>query len=138
MTWVAKSLEGCSRIAIGCRQRMDTEPGRFWASGVPYRVEPCLSHQDVIKSGGHLVFFLNPRRGEEIFASYIEKSVAIDEDLPIGSGVIESGNRHVSQDRLKRPGAWWAEGKIQPMLNLRTLRANGGWDDYWLALSVAA
>ena len=32
---------------------------------------------------------------------------AIAADLPIGSGLIESGNRHVLRQRLKRPGAWW-------------------------------
>ncbi len=63
---------------------------------------------------------------------------ARDENLPIGSGEIESGNRHVIQDRLKRPGAWWAGENIQPMLNLRTLRANDDWDDYWEELSAAA
>lgn len=62
---------------------------------------------------------------------------AIAEELPIGSGEIESGNRHVIQSRLKRPGAWWAEENVQPMLSLRTLRANGGWKDYWRALSAA-
>ena len=57
--------------------------------------------------------------------------------LPIGSGEIESGNRHVIQDRLKRPGAWWAEQNVQPMLNLRTLRANGNWESYWQELATA-
>jgi len=63
---------------------------------------------------------------------------ALNDGLPIGSGEIESGNRHVIQDRLKRPGAWWAVENIQPMLSLRTLRANDNWDNYWFTQSVAA
>jgi len=50
---------------------------------------------------------------------------------PIGSGEIESGHRHVIQQRLKLAGAWWKESHIQPMLNLRVLRANQHWDAYW-------
>jgi len=50
---------------------------------------------------------------------------------PIGSGEIESGHRHVIQQRLKLAGAWWKESNVQPMLNLRVLRANQLWEDYW-------
>ena len=54
-------------------------------------------------------------------------------NLPIGSGEIESANRSVVQTRLKLPGAWWKPECAHDMLNLRTLRANGGWDEYWKA-----
>ena len=50
---------------------------------------------------------------------------------PIGSGEIESGHRHVVQQRLKLPGAWWSETNAQRMLNLRTARSNGLWTHYW-------
>lgn len=59
------------------------------------------------------------------------------QDLPIDSGEVVSGNRHVIQDRLKRPEAWWAEENIQSMLNLRFLRANGEWRCY-LILSLGS
>lgn len=50
---------------------------------------------------------------------------------PLGSGEIESGHRHVIQQRFKLAGAWWKESHIQPLLNLRVLRANQHWDAYW-------
>jgi hypothetical protein len=56
---------------------------------------------------------------------------ALDADLPIGSGEIESAHRYVIQERLKIPGAWWKEDNAQNMLGLRTLRANNDWDQYW-------
>lgn len=52
-------------------------------------------------------------------------------ELPIGSGEIESGHRHVVQQRLKLSGSWWREPNAQAMLNLRVVRANGWWDAYW-------
>lgn len=51
--------------------------------------------------------------------------------LPIGSGEIESGHRHVIQKRLKVAGAWWKEINANSMLNLRTARANHQWKHYW-------
>jgi hypothetical protein len=53
--------------------------------------------------------------------------------LPIGSGEVESGHRHVIQKRLKVAGAWWNQINAQAMLNLRTARANYQWSQYWLA-----
>jgi len=52
--------------------------------------------------------------------------------LPIGSGEIESGHRHVIQKRLKLAGGWWKETNAQAMLNLRTARANQQWQQYWV------
>jgi len=56
---------------------------------------------------------------------------AIESDLPIGSGEIESAHRSIVQKRLKIPGAWWTEKNAQNMLDLRTIRANGLWNEYW-------
>jgi hypothetical protein len=55
--------------------------------------------------------------------------------LPIGSGEIESGHRHVIQYRLKIAGAWWALPNAEAMLQLRTTRANNDWDRYWSELT---
>ena len=50
--------------------------------------------------------------------------------LPIGSGLIESGHRHVLQARLKKGGAWLVSS-AELVANLRVLRANGQWLSLW-------
>lgn len=50
--------------------------------------------------------------------------------LPIGSGMIESGHRHVLQARLKKAGAWLMTN-AEWMGDLRVLRANGQWLNLW-------
>jgi hypothetical protein len=55
-------------------------------------------------------------------------------DLPIGSGEIESSHRHVIQRRLKLAGAWWKENNAEAMLGLRAQRASGLWESYWQSL----
>jgi hypothetical protein len=57
---------------------------------------------------------------------------ALEKDLPIGSGEIESAHRYVIQKRLKIAGSWWRKETAGNMLALRVLRANKGWDNYWL------
>ena len=51
--------------------------------------------------------------------------------LPIGSGMIESGHRHVLQARLKKAGAAWLIEHADRIANLRALRANGRWLSLW-------
>ena len=51
--------------------------------------------------------------------------------LPIGAGEIESGHRHVIQERLKLAGGWWKQNNAEAMLGLRVARANQLGDSYW-------
>lgn len=51
--------------------------------------------------------------------------------LPIGSGEVEGGHRHVIQERLKLTGCWWKQSNAEAMLGLRVARANCLWDSYW-------
>lgn len=69
---------------------------------------------------------------------HLDYKGAIEKGLPIGSGEIESAHRYVIQKRLKLPGAWWEAANAETMLALRTVRANGKWNDYWGILAEAA
>ena len=51
--------------------------------------------------------------------------------LPVGSGEIESGHRHVIQQRIKLAGDSWKQSNFQPRLNLRVLRAGNQRAPYW-------
>ena len=63
----------------------------------------------------------------------LDYKTAIEQELPIGSGEIESAHRYVIQKRMKLPGAWWKSENVDSMLALRVLRANEQWDAYWAA-----
>jgi hypothetical protein len=45
--------------------------------------------------------YLSKRSGQ------LDYKTALVKGLPVGSGLIESGHRHVLQARLKILGAWW-------------------------------
>jgi len=63
---------------------------------------------------------------------------AIEAELPIGSGEIESAHGYIIQSRLKCSGSWWTVENAEAMLALRVLRFNQDWDAYWLNLSPSA
>lgn len=64
-------------------------------------------------------------RGEQL-----DYRKAIEAELPIGSGMIESGHRHVLQRRLKIPGAWTMENAGN-LARARIVMKNVGLNQYW-------
>jgi len=61
----------------------------------------------------------------------LDYKTALEDELPIGSGEVESAHRYIIQERLKIQGAWWLEENAEKMLALRTNRANNDWNGYW-------
>ena len=53
------------------------------------------------------------------------------EGWPLGSGMVESANKLVVEERLKGAGMHWAEESVNPMLALRNAWCNGRWDETW-------
>jgi hypothetical protein len=53
------------------------------------------------------------------------------QQLPIGSGAMESGNKVVVQARLKGAGMHWAVGHVNPMLALRNIWCSERWQEDW-------
>lgn len=61
----------------------------------------------------------------------LDYATALENELPIGSGEIESAHRSVLQARLKIAGAWWSLETAEKMAHLRVLRANDRWEELW-------
>jgi hypothetical protein len=55
---------------------------------------------------------------------------------PIGSGIVESANKVVVEDRLKGSGMHWAPQHVNPLLALRTAVCADRWDEAWLQISA--
>ena len=62
---------------------------------------------------------------------------AVENNLPIGSGAVESAARHIVQQRLKQSGMRWSAEGAQSILNLRTLHRNGEFEQYWEDFAAA-
>lgn len=74
----------------------------------------------------------------ELAIRYLEKRLPmIDyprfrrQQIPIGSGNVESGHKVVMQQRMKQAGMRWAEENLNPMLALRVALCNQTWHTNW-------
>jgi len=59
------------------------------------------------------------------------------QNLPLGSGVVESACKHVVANRCKRAGMRWDEEGAENILALRCWDLNGRWDEIWSARNAA-
>ena len=71
------------------------------------------------------LFYLNSRQ-EMIDYPHFRKM-----QIPIGSGIVESGHKVVMQRRMKQAGMRWAEANLNPMLTLRMALCNKHWGSSW-------
>ncbi len=53
--------------------------------------------------------------------------------LPVGSGAIQSANRHVVGVRVKQAGMRWSRQGVRGVLSLRALLRSGRWNEWWQA-----
>jgi len=91
---------------------------------LPSRLEPHdLPDEDAPVRRAHRYLANRPEQ--------LDYAFALAHDLPVGSGLIEGGHRHVLQARLKRSGAWWSPPTADAIAKLRILRANGQWLSLW-------
>jgi hypothetical protein len=61
----------------------------------------------------------------------LDYPAALQQGLPIGSGMIESGHKHILHARLKTAGAAWLMVNANSIAHLRVLRANRKWREIW-------
>lgn len=68
--------------------------------------------------------------------NFFDYHLAQKNELPIGSGMIESSHGHILQSRLKKNGMAWTRTNAEPIVQLRVLRANSQWNSYWDELAA--
>ncbi len=118
----------------------ETDAFRQWYG----RVSRQLGHQPPQRTVGELRLLQrqhpdHPQATEiETAIRYLENRLSmIDyphfrrQQLPIGSGIVESGHKVVMQKRMKQAGMRWAETSLNPMLTLRTALCNQTWNQTW-------
>jgi len=93
--------------------------------GDPDRVLAALEALPVSVARDDAVRYLTDRRAQIGYAAFVANG------FPIGSGCIESANKHVVQRRLKGAGMHWGRDHVNPMLGLRTVVANDRWAMAW-------
>jgi hypothetical protein len=76
---------------------------------------------------GHLAY-LAARRDQVRYAAFEALG------YPVGSGMVESGNKLVVEARLKGAGMHWAPAHVNPLVALRAVACSDRWDEAWPAI----
>jgi hypothetical protein len=87
-------------------------------------MEAGTAREDATK---HLTY-LEERREQIRYAEFEAQG------FPIGSGIVESGNKLVVEARLKGAGMHWAQDHVNPMVALRATACSDRWDQTWPAI----
>lgn len=90
--------------------------------------DPVLAALRALPSGAHrdtALGYLEPRLAQLQYPTFRAQG------LPIGSGIVESANKVVVEDRLKGSGMHWAPRSVDPLLALRTIVCADRWDEAW-------
>lgn len=110
-------------LEVQKKRLLEGHPDRVLAALEPYLESQTIDNANAPIRAAHR--YLSNRIEQLDYPNAIEK------ELPIGSGLIEGGHRHVLQNRLKISGAWWKYENLQDMAHLRVCRANQQEDQYW-------
>jgi hypothetical protein len=94
---------------------------------------PVLASVQALPPGTHrdaALAYLEPRLAQLQYPTFRAAG------YPIGSGIVESANKVVVEDRLKGSGMHWAPASVDPMLALRTVVCADRWDEAWPQISA--
>jgi len=108
-----------------------TQQKRLRRGAVPKVLEALEEHLEPLGTLEEDAPVRNGHRYLSNRADCLDYPRALALGLPIGSGMIESGHRHVLQARFKKAGAAWLKGHAEQMAQLRVLRANSKWELFW-------
>ncbi len=109
--WLREKEDGAERVIRALRYRRDRSRG-------PKR-----------KAIEKEIRYLKKRKDQMRYAKLLE------EDLPIGSGVVEAACKTLVTERMKRSEMSWGEEGGQAILTLRSLIQSGRWERGWKMLA---
>jgi Uncharacterised protein family (UPF0236) len=130
---VSEYLAAAGAVIVGAKANnwMEKQQSRLKENRVALIIEELRRHLEGAEVGDSEAPVRVCHRYLTNHREQMNYQAAIAAGLPIGSGEIEGGHRHVVQERLKKAGAWWKPDNAEKMLALRVNRANGEWRSYW-------
>jgi hypothetical protein len=128
--------EYLGEAALRCRKQAPdqwrrTQQKRLKRGAVKNVIEALTEHLEPAETQDEIASVRKAHRYLSNRLDCLDYPRALALGLPIGSGMIESGHRHVLQARLKKAGAAWLIESADRIANLRVLRANDQWESMW-------
>ena len=119
----------------------DTEPTKTWLTEQLHSLkhngpEPLLAELRNLEQEHPQIEIISKNLAYlEKRNAYMQYPLFRQQELPIGSGAMESGNKVVIEARLKGAGMHWAIPHVNPMSALRNILCSDRWEEAWPQLS---
>jgi hypothetical protein len=116
--WVSKHKQ---YLYEGCEKKLLEKLKGYW------RKLSKRTKKDSGKVGGlaKMISYMEPR------LSMMDYKDIIENDLVLGSGVIEGAARYVVGERMDCSGMRWTMGRAEALLHLRCIELNGDWESFY-------
>jgi hypothetical protein len=134
----AEHINGIGEVLYG----EHTPESRAWLEAHLHRLKHDGPEELLLELGRHV----QEKPGVEAIASnfaYLDKRKEQmqypkfqTQGWPIGSGIVESGNKLVVEARLKGSGMHWAEKHVNSMLAIRNVICSDRWKEDWPKIEV--
>jgi hypothetical protein len=124
-TFGVGAVEAAAWLALHAHELKHGDPDAVLAALAALPVHDATDPVAAAAARDRTLGYLRTRRDQIAYARFQALG------LPIGSGMVESANKLVVEERLKGPGMHWARPNVDPMLALRCIAANDRWDEAW-------
>lgn len=129
ITLIGQTTTGDGRLLSEAEcARLRSELKQRGPDGVLAELRALLDGQGELVEAAKALAYLEKRQEQ---MRYDELRAA---GWPLGSGMVESGNKLVVEERLKGSGKHWVERNVNPMLALRNAYCNERWEESWLLI----
>lgn len=91
-------------------------------------VRRCVATQPTNADLASALAYLETREAQLQYPQFVAAG------WPIGSGMVESANKLVVEDRLKGAGMHWADANVNGLLALRNAVCNDRWEECWTVI----
>ncbi len=108
--------------------RLRTELKQDGPAGVLAELRALVEAQGDLPQVVKALAYLEHRQAQMHYPQFVA------EGWPIGSGMVESANKLVVEERLKGAGMHWAEENVNPLLALRNAWCNDRWNETWMLI----
>jgi hypothetical protein len=129
---VSKALSACKSLSAKARETLFSELCRLLLE--PAGAEQVVQRLKELARGRRAAKINKEINHLDKHLEHMHYSRLRTENLPIGSGVVESAIRRVVNLRFKSASQCWAPKNPEPLLYLRALCKSGRWDQFLEAL----
>ncbi len=124
-TWGIGAPEAAAWLRAQAHELKTGDPDAVLAALRALPTHDAADRAGAIQTRDETLAYLSKRRVQIAYASFLACG------FPIGSGMVESGNKNTVEARLKGTGMRWARPSVNPMLALRCAVCNDRWAEVW-------